>query len=43
MADRNLSAHTYDEQKATEMEQLIHHKHFPLLNALRTEFNTKNT
>jgi nucleotidyltransferase substrate binding protein (TIGR01987 family) len=43
LADRNLSAHTYDEQKATEMEQLIHHKYFPLLNALRTEFNTKNT
>lgn len=41
LQDRNLTAHTYDEQKATDMEQLISNKYFPLLNALRHSFNQK--
>jgi hypothetical protein len=34
LLDRNLTAHTYDEVKATEVERLIHHKYFPLLKDL---------
>jgi len=34
LLDRNLTAHTYDEAKATEVERLIHHKYFPLLKEL---------
>jgi nucleotidyltransferase substrate binding protein (TIGR01987 family) len=41
LQDRNLTAHTYDEQKATDMEQLIHHKYFPLLKALHNSFIQK--
>ncbi|WP_086540163.1 nucleotidyltransferase substrate binding protein [Algoriphagus antarcticus] len=41
LQDRNLTAHTYDEQKATDMEQLISNKYFPLLNALRNSFKQK--
>ena len=37
--DRNLIAHTYDEQKATEMELLILNKYFPILKALHQYFN----
>lgn len=39
--DRNLIAHTYDEQKATEMELLILNKYFPILKALHQYFNEK--
>lgn len=39
--DRNLIAHTYDEQKATEMELLILNKYFPILKALHQYFNDK--
>ena len=38
LVDRNLTAHTYDEQKATEMEQLIQNRYFPLLKALYEKF-----
>lgn len=38
LSDRHLTAHTYDEQKAFDMEMLIKHKYFPLLNALRNTF-----
>jgi nucleotidyltransferase substrate binding protein (TIGR01987 family) len=31
LLDRNLTAHTYDEKKATEVEELIHGKYFPVL------------
>ena len=31
LLDRNLTAHTYDEEKATEVEDLIHERYFPLL------------
>lgn len=41
LQDRNLTAHTYDEQKATDMEKLIHHKYFPLLKALHNSFIQK--
>lgn len=41
LSDRNLTAHTYDEQKATEMEQLIQHKYFPLLKVLHNTFKQK--
>ena len=41
LQDRNLSAHTYDEQKASELEQLIHHKYFPLLKSLHQTFLEK--
>lgn len=41
LQDRNLTAHTYDEQKATEMEQLISNKYFPLLKVLLLSFKQK--
>jgi len=41
LLDRNLTAHTYDEEKAADMEQLIQHKYFPLLKALYNSFNQK--
>lgn len=42
LIDRNLTTHTYDEQKAADMEALIHHKYFPLLKKLRENFNARN-
>ncbi|KPQ13443.1 MAG: toxin-antitoxin system antidote component [Algoriphagus marincola HL-49] len=41
LQDRNLTAHTYDEQKATEMEKLIQEKYFPILNQLHNNFKRK--
>ena len=41
LQDRNLTAHTYDEEKANEMEQLIHKNYFPLLKKLHLFFETK--
>jgi hypothetical protein len=41
LIDRNLTEHTYDELKATEMEALIKQKYFPLLKALQESFNQK--
>lgn len=41
LQDRNLTAHTYDEQKASDMEQLIDHKYFPILKALQLSFKQK--
>ena len=41
LQDRNLTAHIYDEQKATEMELLIKHKYFPILKALQNSFKLK--
>ncbi|MBU1822950.1 MAG: nucleotidyltransferase substrate binding protein [Bacteroidetes bacterium] len=38
LLDKNLTAYTYDEQKATVMEQLIHHKYFPIMKDLLTRF-----
>ena len=41
LQDRNLTAHTYYEEKANEMEQLIHKNYFPLLKKLQLFFETK--
>jgi nucleotidyltransferase substrate binding protein (TIGR01987 family) len=41
LQDRNLTAHTYDEQKATDMEQLIQNKYFPILKELHDSFKQK--
>lgn len=41
LQDRNLTAHTYDEQKASDMEQLIDNKYFPILKALQLSFKQK--
>lgn len=41
LEDRNLTSHTYDEEKATQMEQLIDHKYYPIMEALQTTFNQK--
>lgn len=41
LSDRNLTAHTYDEAKATEVEKLIHHTYFPLLKQLHDTFKQK--
>jgi nucleotidyltransferase substrate binding protein (TIGR01987 family) len=41
LEDRNLTAHTYDEEKATEMEQLIDKKYYPILKELQNTFNQK--
>lgn len=43
LQDRNLTSHTYDERKATEMEQLVHHKYFPLFQALYFVFHEKTS
>lgn len=42
LLDRNLTAHTYDEKKATEMKYLIQNKYFPLMKALQNSFKIKN-
>ncbi|MFT4155050.1 nucleotidyltransferase substrate binding protein [Parafilimonas sp.] len=39
LLDRNLTAHTYDEQKAAEVEKLIHNKYYPLLKQLYNKFS----
>ncbi|MBY5951377.1 nucleotidyltransferase substrate binding protein [Algoriphagus marincola] len=39
--DINLTAHTFDEQKATEMEKLIQKKYFPILKNLQIKFKYK--
>jgi nucleotidyltransferase substrate binding protein (TIGR01987 family) len=41
LQDRNLTVHTYDEQKATNMEKLIQNKYFPILKALHDSFKEK--
>lgn len=41
LQDRNLTAHTYDEEKATEMELLIQNKYFSLLKELHNSFKQK--
>ena len=41
LQDRNLTAHTYDEQKATDMEHLIQKKYFPILKELLGSFKQK--
>lgn len=41
LIDRNLTAHTYDEEKATQVEKLIHYKYLPLLKDLQNTFEQK--
>jgi len=41
LQDRNLTVHTYNEQKATDMEQLIKKKYFPILKGLHHDFTQK--
>lgn len=41
LEDRNLTSHTYDEEKATEMEQLIDRKYYPIMKELQLTFNQK--
>jgi nucleotidyltransferase substrate binding protein (TIGR01987 family) len=41
LEDRNLTAHTYDEEKATEMQKLILAKYYPILKELQNTFNKK--
>ncbi|HCY41413.1 MAG TPA: nucleotidyltransferase [Prolixibacteraceae bacterium] len=42
LLDRNLTAHTYDEEKATEIENLIHQKYFPILTELYEALKKKD-
>lgn len=42
LQDRNLTAHTYDEQKASDMEKLIEDKYFPILKDLLDSFKLKH-
>lgn len=39
--DRNLTAHTYDETTAKNIERLIREKYFPLLKELNDSLNSK--
>jgi nucleotidyltransferase substrate binding protein (TIGR01987 family) len=39
ITDRNLTVHTYDEQKATELENIIRVKYFPVLAGLKNTFD----
>lgn len=41
LEDRNLTTHTYDEDKATEMERLIKTKYYPILKELQITFNQR--
>lgn len=41
LEDRNLTSHTYDEEIATQMEQLINQKYYPIMETLQTTFNQK--
>lgn len=41
LLDRNLTAHTYDEDKATEVEQLIRGKYYPIIHQLYRKFKDK--
>lgn len=41
LLDRNLTAHTYNEEKATQVENLIRDKYFPVLKELYVIFRKK--
>lgn len=40
LIDRNLTTHTYDEQKVAELEKLIKERYFPLFNSLKLKFDS---
>ena len=42
LLDRNLTAHTYDKEKATEVKELIHEKYFPVLTELYETLKKKS-
>ena len=39
--DHNMTAHAYDEEKVNEIEKLIHHKYYPLLDKLYNQLKQK--
>jgi nucleotidyltransferase substrate binding protein (TIGR01987 family) len=41
LEDRNRTSHTYDEKKATEIEQMIKRKYFSIMKDLQNTFNRK--
>jgi nucleotidyltransferase substrate binding protein (TIGR01987 family) len=41
LEDRNLTAHTYDEETALRVERKIREDYFPLLQSLRTAFRSR--
>lgn len=41
LVDRNLSVHTYDEEKANSLDLLIHSKYIQLFQKLRNTLSTK--
>jgi nucleotidyltransferase substrate binding protein (TIGR01987 family) len=41
LLDRHLTAHIYDEEKATEVEELIQEKYYPVLSHLYETLKTK--
>jgi nucleotidyltransferase substrate binding protein (TIGR01987 family) len=41
LQDRNLSAHTYDEKKANDLDSLIRNKYYTVLKSLYNTFNIK--
>jgi len=41
LVDRNLSVHTYDEEKANSLDLLIHTKYIKLFQHLKTSLSTK--
>ena len=41
LVDRNLSVHTYDEEKANNLDLLIHTKYIQLFQHLKTSLSTK--
>ena len=43
LTDRNLTAHTYDDKKATEVEMLIKQKYFPLFRQLYDTLKHKSS
>jgi nucleotidyltransferase substrate binding protein (TIGR01987 family) len=41
LSDRNLTSHTYDDEKVREVIALIHERYYPLMNQLYNTFNQK--
>ena len=41
LLDHNMTAHAYDEEKVNEIEKLIHHKYYPLLDKLYNQLKQK--
>jgi nucleotidyltransferase substrate binding protein (TIGR01987 family) len=41
LEDRNLTVHTYDEEKANQMETLIAHSYFPMMRSLHQKLRSQ--